>query len=92
VQLGSSGRVGTGCMVAKVEAAKFATGAGTPVLPHWPGARSARSSTRTGAGPSTRRLWLAHATTGRAQLELDAGAVEAVVGRRKSLLPAGVTG
>ncbi|MEV4188911.1 PUA domain-containing protein, partial [Streptosporangium canum] len=41
--------------------------------------------------PGTRLLWLAHATTGRGRLHLDPGAVEAVVGRRKSLLPAGVT-
>jgi glutamate 5-kinase len=45
-----------------------------------------------GRRPSTRHLWLAHATTGRGRLALDAGAVEAVVDRRMSLLPAGVTG
>ena len=36
-------------------------------------------------------LWLAHATTARGPLRLDAGAVDAVVRRRKSLLPAGIT-
>ena len=35
-------------------------------------------------------LWLAHATTPRGRLGLDAGAVAAVVDRRMSLLPAGV--
>ncbi|WP_460366328.1 PUA domain-containing protein, partial [Actinocorallia lasiicapitis] len=42
--------------------------------------------------PSTRDLWLAHATTGQGKLILDEGAVQAVVQRRSSLLPAGVTG
>jgi glutamate 5-kinase len=100
VQLGRSSRVGTGGMVTKVEAAKIATGAGIPVV-----LAAAASAAAVLAGdpagtffhpngrrPSTRRLWLAHATTGRGRLELDPGAVEAVVGRRKSLLPAGVTG
>ena len=37
----------------------------------------------------TRLLWLAHATTARGRLRLDAGAVRAVVERRLSLLPGG---
>ncbi len=41
---------------------------------------------------STSRLfWLRYATTPRGRLVLDAGAVAAVVQRRMSLLPAGVT-
>jgi glutamate 5-kinase len=36
-------------------------------------------------------FWLAHATTPRGRLHLDPGAVAAVVARRKSLLPAGIT-
>jgi glutamate 5-kinase len=36
-------------------------------------------------------FWLAHATSPRGRLHLDPGAVAAVVGRRKSLLPAGIT-
>ncbi|MBD0292965.1 MAG: glutamate 5-kinase, partial [Jiangellaceae bacterium] len=40
---------------------------------------------------STRLLWLEHVTNGRGVLHLDAGAVRAVVERRLSLLPAGVT-
>jgi glutamate 5-kinase len=38
----------------------------------------------------SRLLWLAHAATAQGRLVLDAGAVEAVVRRRMSLLPAGV--
>jgi glutamate 5-kinase len=97
---GSSGRVGTGGMVTKVEAAQIATGAGVPVV-----LTNAASVAAAFAGhpvgtyfhpdgrrPSTRHLWLAHATTGQGRLTLDHGAVDAVVRRRKSLLPAGVTG
>ncbi|WP_349814088.1 PUA domain-containing protein, partial [Escherichia coli] len=35
-------------------------------------------------------LWLAHASTARGELRLDAGAVRAVTERNASLLPAGV--
>ncbi|MED5528624.1 MAG: PUA domain-containing protein, partial [Actinomycetota bacterium] len=45
----------------------------------------------TGQRPSTRLLWLAHATTPNGTLTLDDGAVEAVTVRRASLLPAGIT-
>ncbi|MBT2213570.1 MULTISPECIES: glutamate 5-kinase [Actinomadura] len=98
VELGGSGRVGTGGMVTKVEAARIA---GVPVV-----LTNAASAAQALAGDpagtlfhpadgrrrSTRHLWLAHATTGAGRVMLDAGAVEAVVRRRKSLLPAGVTG
>ena len=100
VELGrSGGRVGTGGMVTKVEAAKIATGAGVPVV-LTAAAHAAQALAGADVGtffhpggrhPGTRLLWLAHATTGRGRLHLDAGAVEAVVTRRKSLLPAGVT-
>ncbi|MDH2428131.1 glutamate 5-kinase [Sphaerisporangium sp. TRM90804] len=100
VELGrSSGRVGTGGMITKVEAARIATGAGVPVV-LTAAAHAAQALAGADVGtyfqpdgrhPGTRLLWLAHATTGRGRLHLDAGAVEAVVGRRKSLLPAGVT-
>jgi len=43
---------------------------------------------RTGA----RLFWLRHAASSSGSLLLDAGAVAAVVGRRKSLLPAGIVG
>jgi len=44
----------------------------------------------TGPRAPARLLWLAHATTPRGRLQLDAGAVRAVVERRASLLPAGI--
>ena len=46
----------------------------------------------TGSRRASRLLWLAHATRPRGRLQLDAGAVAAVVDRRLSLLPAGVVG
>jgi glutamate 5-kinase len=101
VSTGSAGtKVGTGGMVTKVEAARIATGAGVPVV-----LTSAASAAEAVAGeqvgtffhpnghrPSTRHLWLAHATTGHGRLTLDDGAVVAIVQRRKSLLPAGIIG
>ncbi|GAA3009507.1 MULTISPECIES: glutamate 5-kinase [Streptosporangium] len=100
VELGKGGAVGTGGMVTKVQAATIATGAGVPVV-LTAAAHAAQALAGTDVGtyfhpggrhPGTRLLWLAHATTGRGRLHLDSGAVEAVVGRRMSLLPAGVTG
>jgi glutamate 5-kinase len=104
VDLGKVGKagskVGTGGMVTKVEAARIATEAGVPVVLTAAGsAAAALAGEPVGTyfhpqprRPSTRLLWLAHATTGQGRLLLDPGAVEAVVRRRKSLLPAGVTG
>jgi glutamate 5-kinase len=97
VRLGGSGRVGTGGMVTKVEAARIA---GVPVVltdAASVGAALAGEDVGTyfhpaGARPSARRQWLAHATTGQGRLRLDPGAVDAVVRRGKSLLPAGITG
>jgi glutamate 5-kinase len=86
-------------MATKVEAAAIATDAGIPVLL----ASAAHAETAlgdastgtvfhpTGRRSSTRLLWLAHATTPSGSLHLDAGAVRAVVERRLSLLPAGIT-
>ncbi|WP_155374041.1 glutamate 5-kinase [Catellatospora vulcania] len=96
--VGSAG-VGTGGMVTKVEAARIATDAGIPVvLTAAPLAAAALSGEAVGtlfhaAGVrATARLhWLAHATTARGRLHLDPGAVTAVVDRRASLLPAGIT-
>jgi glutamate 5-kinase len=50
----------------------------------------------TAFAPATRRtsarlFWLRHAATSSGSIGLDQGAVNAVVGRRKSLLPAGIT-
>jgi glutamate 5-kinase len=39
---------------------------------------------------SARRFWLRHAADVRGRLQLDDGAVAAVVGRRRSLLAAGI--
>ncbi|WP_373321699.1 glutamate 5-kinase [Micromonospora okii] len=101
VTIGGAGRagVGTGGMVTKVEAARIATGFGIPVvLTAAPLAAAALAGEEVGtlfhAGrrrPAARLFWLAHATTPRGRLHLDEGAVAAVVGRRKSLLPAGIT-
>jgi glutamate 5-kinase len=101
IRIGRAGRagVGTGGMVTKVEAARIATGAGVPVV-----LTSAQLAGEALAGdavgtffqpvqgrPAARLFWLAHATSARGRLHLDPGAVTAVVNRRKSLLPAGIT-
>jgi glutamate 5-kinase len=92
--------VGTGGMASKVEAALVATAAGVQVvLTSADRAAEALSGTAvgtwfapTGRRLPTRLLWLRYASTPRGRLVLDDGAVEAVVGRRMSLLAAGVTG
>ncbi|GAA1600493.1 glutamate 5-kinase [Actinoplanes couchii] len=101
VTIGSAGKsgVGTGGMVTKVEAARIATGFGIPVvLTAAPLAAEALAGKEVGTlfeaaakRPAARLFWLAHATSPRGRLHLDAGAVAAVVARRKSLLPAGIT-
>ncbi|MER7167630.1 glutamate 5-kinase [Micromonospora sp. NPDC000207] len=101
VNVGGVGRagVGTGGMVTKVEAARIATGFGIPVvLTAAPLAPAALRGEEVGTlfhpvaqRPTARLFWLAHATAPRGRLHLDPGAVQAVVDRRKSLLPAGIT-
>ncbi|MFI7598359.1 glutamate 5-kinase [Actinoplanes sp. NPDC049681] len=101
IAIGAAGKagVGTGGMVTKVEAARIATGFGIPVvLTAAPMAGPALAGEQIGTffqavqhRPAARLFWLAHATSPRGRLHLDAGAVAAVVGRRKSLLPAGIT-
>ncbi len=100
VDIGSVGKagVGTGGMVTKVEAARIAAAAGIPVvLTSAVHAADALSGGDTGtyfhpAGKRSgdRMLWLQHASTPQGSLTLDDGAVQAVVQRRKSLLPAGI--
>jgi glutamate 5-kinase len=100
LDIGSTGStLGSGGMASKVDAAAVATAAGVPVL--LAAAASAGAALRgeggtffapTGSRSSGRLLWLAHASTPRGRLTLDQGAVAAVVERRLSLLPAGVTG
>ncbi|MFC6019742.1 glutamate 5-kinase [Plantactinospora solaniradicis] len=101
VAVGRAGRagVGTGGMVTKVEAARIATGFGIPVVltsaslapDALAGAEVGTFFHRVRQRPTARLFWLAHATSPRGRLHLDPGAVQAVVGRRKSLLPAGIT-
>ncbi len=101
VRIGRTGGagVGTGGMHTKVEAARIATGAGIPVVltsaalaaPALAGEPVGTVFHPTGGRRPTRLLWLAHATEGKGRVLLDDGAVRAVVERRASLLPAGVT-
>jgi glutamate 5-kinase len=92
---------GIGGMATKVDAAMIASAAGIPTV-----VADAASAVAALAGqpagtyfaaahgrrPATRLLWLKHAAVARGSLRLDPGAVEAVVARRASLLPAGITG
>ena len=100
VQLGASGsRVGTGGMESKVQAAAIAT---TAWIATWltsaervgevlSGGDVGTWFAATGSRRASRLLWLAHATRPRGRVVLDPGAVTAVVERRMSLLPAGIT-
>ena len=91
--------LGTGGMASKVDAARVATGSGVPVVLAAAGAVRDALAGRgvgtyfapTGRRTSSRLLWLAHAAAPTGRLRLDAGAVAAVVARRASLLPAGIT-
>jgi len=97
---GSASAVGTGGMGTKLEAAGIATAAGVATLltsadrvrEGLAGEDVGTLFTPTGSRRASRLLWLAHATEPRGRVVLDAGAVRAVVDRRKSLLPAGITG
>jgi glutamate 5-kinase len=96
---GTGSGVGTGGMSTKIDAALIACGAGIPVLlSHATAVSQALAGTGgtyfvpLGQRTASRLLWLRHATTPRGRLSLDAGAVAAVVGKRASLLPAGITG
>jgi glutamate 5-kinase len=96
---GTGAGVGTGGMTTKIEAAAIATSGGiTTMVTSAAQAAEAMAGqdvgtlfAPTGSRRASRLLWLAHATTARGQLILDEGAVAAVVDRRKSLLPAGIT-
>ncbi len=99
VEIGGIGStIGSGGMQTKVEAAGIANAAGiTALLTSAELAGPALSGEQVGtvfapakARRTSRKLWLAHATTARGRLVLDDGAVHAVLERRKSLLPAGV--
>jgi glutamate 5-kinase len=95
---GASG-LGKGGMASKLAAARLAAAAGIPVL------LAAADQAAQALGPadvgtafaptgprlSDRRFWLAYAAGAAGRLHLDDGAVSAVVGRRRSLLAAGIT-
>ena len=91
---------GIGGMATKVEAALIASAAGIPtVVADAASAPAALAGDPVGTffaahgrRPATRLLWLRHAAVARGSLRLDPGAVEAVVKRHASLLPAGITG
>jgi glutamate 5-kinase len=97
---GATGAQGIGGMATKVEAAMIASAAGIPtVVADAAGAAAALAGDPVGTyfaahgrRPATRLLWLKHAAVARGSLNLDPGAVEAVVKRHASLLPAGITG
>ena len=100
VRVGRAGEgVGLGGMATKVEAAGIAASAGVTVVltaadaaaPALAGEAVGTLFHPTGTRTGTRLLWLRHVSTSQGRLVLDRGAVEAVVGRRKSLLPAGIT-
>ena len=100
----SGGGLGTGGMATKITAAGMAAASGIPVL--LAAAEAAGAALDTSAtGPtvgtafrpsgrrmSARRFWLRHAADVRGRLDLDAGAVAAVLDRRRSLLAAGIHG
>jgi glutamate 5-kinase len=102
VDAGTSGAsgLGTGGMASKLAAARLASSAGIPVLlasaAHADDALAgAEVGTAFAAGNtrlSARRFWLGYAADASGRLHLDAGAVAAVLHRRRSLLAAGITG
>ncbi|MGA9871843.1 MAG: glutamate 5-kinase [Rhodococcus sp. (in: high G+C Gram-positive bacteria)] len=100
VVAGSGGALGTGGMASKLSAARLAADAGVPVLlAAAADARLALTTAEVGtafaarpARLSARRFWVRHAADVQGDLHLDAGAVRAVVDKRRSLLSAGITG
>ena len=96
---GASG-LGTGGMASKLAAARLASSAGIPVLlasaaDAGDALADAEVGTAFAAGStrlSARRFWLGYAADASGRLHLDAGAVAAVLHRRRSLLAAGITG
>ncbi|WP_137723650.1 glutamate 5-kinase [Prescottella subtropica] len=99
VVAGSGGALGTGGMASKLSAARLAADSGVPVLltaasDAATALTTADSGTVFAARPhrmSARKFWVRHAADAQGAIHLDAGAVRAVVERRRSLLPAGVT-
>lgn len=96
---GQGSQLGTGGMASKVSSAMLAADAGVPVLlaaAADAGTALADASVGTvfAARPdrmSARRFWVRYAAESAGSLTLDEGAVRAVLGQRRSLLPAGIT-
>lgn len=96
--------LGRGGMATKITAAAMASASGIPVLlAAAEDAAGALDSTEdgpkvgtafraSGRRMSARRFWLRHAADVRGRLDLDAGAVAAIIDRRGSLLAAGIHG
>jgi glutamate 5-kinase len=96
--------LGTGGMATKITAAAMAAAAGIPVLlaaaedvvaaldVAEAGPKVGTAFRPSGRRMSARRFWLRHAADVRGALDLDAGAVAAVIDRRRSLLAAGIHG
>jgi glutamate 5-kinase len=104
VHTAAPSELGTGGMAGKLDAATLAASAGIPVL--LAAARDAAAALDTAADGakvgtafrahgrrmSARRFWVLYAADVRGRLDLDDGAVAAVIGRRRSLLAAGISG
>lgn len=92
-------RIGTGGMATKIQAAAIATSAGIPVLvtaaanaaDALAGEDVGTRFTATGKRRPTRQLWLQHASYAAGRVQVDDGAVRAVMDRNASLLPVGIT-
>ncbi|MGQ0838070.1 glutamate 5-kinase [Actinokineospora sp.] len=101
VRAGVTGRsgLGTGGMASKLAAARLASAAGVPVLlaaaaqadVALKAADVGTAFAAAGRRLTARRFWLGYAADAAGTLTLDDGAVAAVVGRRRSLLAAGIT-
>ena len=99
VSAGRGSHLGTGGMESKLSAALLASDAGVPVLlAAAADAATALDDASVGTvfAPraermSARRFWVRYAAESAGALTLDDGAVDAVVRRRRSLLPAGIT-
>ncbi|GAB2925799.1 glutamate 5-kinase [Rhodococcus aerolatus] len=100
VRAGSGGALGTGGMASKLSAARLAADAGVPVLlAAAADAHRALAAAVVGTAfaaraqrLTARRFWVRHAADATGSVALDAGAVRAVVERRRSLLAAGLLG
>jgi glutamate 5-kinase len=96
---GGGSSLGTGGMASKLSSALLAADAGVPVLlAAAADAADALSEASVGtvfaprpARMSARRFWVRYAAEAAGSLSLDDGAVRAVLEKRRSLLPAGIT-